>query len=109
MRRFHHLIIGLTAISLIVSACAPAAPAPSAPAPAAPAPAATTAPAATAKYTGTDPDKFSALLTTENTQVPAELQRLAASSCSAENAALPLAIQQTPGAQIQQQIQQLQT
>jgi raffinose/stachyose/melibiose transport system substrate-binding protein len=44
-------------------------------------------------------------LTTENTQVPAELQRLATSSCKSENAALPLALQATPGAQIQQQIQ----
>jgi len=98
-----HLIIGLTAVSLIVGACAPA---PAAPAPTT-APAASQASSASIKYTGTDPDKFSALLTTENTQVPAELQRLASTSCASESAALPLAIQQTPGAQIQQQIQLL--
>jgi raffinose/stachyose/melibiose transport system substrate-binding protein len=99
-----HLTIGLTASAMFIASCAPAA---------APPPVATTAPAAgqtgaaQPQYTGKDPDKFSLLLTTENTQVPAELQRLASTSCSAESAALPLSLQQTPGLQIQQQIQLL--
>jgi raffinose/stachyose/melibiose transport system substrate-binding protein len=88
---------------MIVAACAPAAPAP------APAPTGGSSQQASANvtYTGTDPQNFSLLLTTENSQVPAELQRLASTSCASENAALPLSIQQTPGAQIQQQIQLL--
>jgi raffinose/stachyose/melibiose transport system substrate-binding protein len=91
-------------LATIVAACAPAAPAP---APAAPTGGASQPASANVTYTGTDPQNFSLLLTTENTQVPTELQRLAATSCAPENAALPLSIQQTPGAQIQQQIQLL--
>jgi raffinose/stachyose/melibiose transport system substrate-binding protein len=91
-------------LAMIVAACAPAAPAP---APAAPTGGTSQQTSANVTYTGTDPQNFSLLLTTENSQVPAELQRLAATSCAAENAALPLSIQQTPGAQIQQQIQLL--
>jgi raffinose/stachyose/melibiose transport system substrate-binding protein len=98
-----HLIIGLTAVSMIVGACAPAAPAPSAAAP----PTTSQGASTNTQATGVDPDSFSVLLTTENTQVPAELQRLAAGSCASANAALPLALQATPGAQIQQQIQLL--
>jgi raffinose/stachyose/melibiose transport system substrate-binding protein len=90
-------------VSLIVGACTPAAPASSTSNQAA----APGAASNSSQFTGTDPTNFSLLLTTENSQVPAELQRLANTSCSAENAALPLSIQQTPGAQIQQQIQLL--
>jgi raffinose/stachyose/melibiose transport system substrate-binding protein len=89
---------------MIVAACAPAAPAPT---PAAPTGGTSQQASSNVTYTGTDPQNFSLLLTTENSQVPAELQRLATTSCAAENAALPLSIQQTPGAQIQQQIQLL--
>jgi raffinose/stachyose/melibiose transport system substrate-binding protein len=93
------VVVALASLSLIVAACSPAQPA---------APAPTNPPAASStQFTGTDPANFSLLLTTENSQVPAELQRLANTSCAAENAALPLSIQQTPGAQIQQQIQLL--
>ena len=95
---WRQLIVGLTGLALIVAACAPAASTP---------PTTSQAAASNAQYTGTDPSNFSLLLTTENSQVPAELQRLASTSCASENAALPLSIQQTPGAQIQQQIQLL--
>jgi raffinose/stachyose/melibiose transport system substrate-binding protein len=91
-------------LAMIVAACAPAAPAP---APAAPTGGTSQQASANVTYSGTDPQNFSLLLTTENSQVPAELQRLASTSCASENAALPLSIQQTPGAQIQQQIQLL--
>jgi raffinose/stachyose/melibiose transport system substrate-binding protein len=98
-------LLQASVLALVVAACGPSAPA-SAPS-TAPAPTTGQGAAANSQYTGTDPDSFSLLLTTENTQVPAELQRLATGPCKAENAALPLSVQQTPGAQIQQQIQLL--
>lgn len=51
--------------------------------------------------------ELSALFTTENAQVPAALNDLAAGECKAENDALPLAIEQTPGTNMQQKVQLL--
>ncbi|MDI5938398.1 MULTISPECIES: ABC transporter substrate-binding protein [unclassified Micromonospora] len=55
----------------------------------------------------TKPTAFSALFTTENTQIPAELNRLAAGECKAQNDALPLKIEQTPSSNMQQKVQLL--
>ena len=51
--------------------------------------------------------EFSVLLTTENSQTPAMFKSLAAGACKAENDALPLKIDQTPSANMQQKIQLL--
>ncbi len=51
--------------------------------------------------------EFSVLLTTENSQTPAIFKALAAGACKAQNDALPLKIDQTPSANMQQKIQLL--
>ena len=56
---------------------------------------------------GKDGKTFSVLLTTENTQTPQMLKQLASGVCKAENKALPLSIQQTPSANINQKVQLL--
>ncbi|WP_329005748.1 extracellular solute-binding protein [Kribbella sp. NBC_00709] len=54
-----------------------------------------------------DGKALSVLVTTENTSVPAELKSLANGKCKTEATALPLDIQQSPSADIQQKIQLL--
>lgn len=54
-----------------------------------------------------DGKTFSVLLTTENTQTPQMLKILAAGACKSENKALPLSIEQTPSANINQKVQLL--
>jgi raffinose/stachyose/melibiose transport system substrate-binding protein len=54
-----------------------------------------------------DGKTFSVLLTTENTQTPQMLKVLAAGVCKNENKALPLSIQQTPSANLNQKVQLL--
>lgn len=51
--------------------------------------------------------KFSILFTTEDTQTPAELNKLAAGACKAEAAAMPISLQQTPDTNLQQKVQLL--
>ncbi|WP_196811013.1 ABC transporter substrate-binding protein [Arthrobacter sp. 35W] len=51
--------------------------------------------------------KLSILVTTENTQVPAELKKLADKQCSTQSQSLPLSIEQAPSASIQEKIQLL--
>jgi raffinose/stachyose/melibiose transport system substrate-binding protein len=50
---------------------------------------------------------FSALLVTENTQAQEELKSLANGACKSQNDALPLQIDQTPSANMQQKVQLL--
>ncbi|MDA8290135.1 MAG: extracellular solute-binding protein [Actinomycetota bacterium] len=56
---------------------------------------------------GTDQSTFSVLLTTEDTQTPAELQKLATTSCKTEAQAQPISLQQTPSQNIESKIQLL--
>lgn len=56
---------------------------------------------------GKDPSKFVAYFTTENSQNSTEITDLSKDQCSAENAALPLQIQNTPSAQMAQKLQLL--
>jgi raffinose/stachyose/melibiose transport system substrate-binding protein len=56
---------------------------------------------------GKDGSKFSIFFTTEDTQTPDELKKLAATSCSSEAAALPIDLQQTPSTNLQQKLQLL--
>ena len=64
-------------------------------------------PTASSTTGGKDGKTFSVLLTTENTQTPQMLKILASGACKAENKALPLSIQQTPSANINQKVQLL--
>ena len=57
--------------------------------------------------TGTDQSNFSILLTTEDSQTPAELQKLASGACASEAKAQPLSLQQTPSQNIEAKIQLL--
>lgn len=50
---------------------------------------------------------FSILFTTEDTQTPAELNKLASGACKSEAAAMPISLQQTPDTNLQQKIQLL--
>ena len=56
---------------------------------------------------GKDGKNFSVLLTTEDTQTPQMLKILASGACKAENKALPLSIQQTPSANLDEKVQLL--
>jgi raffinose/stachyose/melibiose transport system substrate-binding protein len=56
---------------------------------------------------GKDGKNFSVLLTTEDSQTPQMLKILASGACKAENKALPLSIQQTPSANLNQKVQLL--
>jgi raffinose/stachyose/melibiose transport system substrate-binding protein len=51
--------------------------------------------------------QMSILMTTENTQVPAVMKALSTGACAAENTALPLTVDQTPSANMQQKVQLL--
>lgn len=51
--------------------------------------------------------QMSILMTTENTQVPTVMKDLSTGACSSENAALPLSVDQTPSANMQQKVQLL--
>lgn len=59
------------------------------------------------KAHGTDQPNFSVLLTTEDSQTPAMLKKLAATSCKTEAKVQPLSIQQTPSQNIEAKIQLL--
>ncbi|MCM0620943.1 ABC transporter substrate-binding protein [Nocardioides bruguierae] len=54
-----------------------------------------------------DPEAFSFLINSENTNIPPVLESLAADQCSAENDALPLEIETIPQTQLDQQLQLL--
>jgi raffinose/stachyose/melibiose transport system substrate-binding protein len=56
---------------------------------------------------GNGSSTFSILFTTEDTQTPAELNKLAASACKSEASAMPISLQQTPDANLQQKVQLL--
>lgn len=56
---------------------------------------------------GKDGSSFSILLTTEDTQTPQELQKLSTGVCKAQQAALPISLQQTPSQNIEAKIQLL--
>jgi raffinose/stachyose/melibiose transport system substrate-binding protein len=56
---------------------------------------------------GSGSSTFSILFTTEDTQTPAELNKLAAGSCKPEASAMPISLQSTPDANLQQKIQLL--
>ncbi len=56
---------------------------------------------------GSGSSTFSILFTTEDTQTPAELNKLAASACKSEASAMPISLQSTPDANLQQKIQLL--
>ena len=56
---------------------------------------------------GKGSSSFSILFTTEDTQTPAELNKLAAGACKSEASAMPISLQQTPDTNLQQKIQLL--
>jgi raffinose/stachyose/melibiose transport system substrate-binding protein len=56
---------------------------------------------------GSGSSSFSILFTTEDTQTPAELNKLAAGSCKTEASAMPISLQSTPDANLQQKVQLL--
>lgn len=59
---------------------------------------------ASASATGSGSSKFSILFTTEDTQTPAELNKLAAGACKSEAAAMPISVQSTPDTNLQQKL-----
>jgi raffinose/stachyose/melibiose transport system substrate-binding protein len=61
----------------------------------------------TAGTTGKGASQFSILFTTEDTQTPQELNKLAAGACKSEASAMPLSVQQTPTTNLQQKVQLL--
>ena len=56
---------------------------------------------------GKNSSTFSILFTTEDTQTPAELNKLAAGACKSQASAMPISLQQTPDTNLQQKIQLL--
>ena len=56
---------------------------------------------------GSGSSTFSILFTTEDTQTPAELNKLAAGSCKTAASAMPISLQSTPDANLQQKVQLL--
>jgi len=60
-----------------------------------------------AAASGKGSSSFSILFTTEDTQTPAELNKLAAGACKSEAAKMPISLQQTPDTNLQQKIQLL--
>lgn len=60
-----------------------------------------------ATSSGKGSSSFSILFTTEDTQTPAELNKLAAGACKSEASAMPISLQQTPDTNLQQKIQLL--
>ena len=54
-----------------------------------------------------DSPTFSILLTTEDSQTPAELQTLAKGACAPEEKAQPISLQQTPSQNIEAKVQLL--
>lgn len=56
---------------------------------------------------GVDSPNFSVLLTTEDSQTPQELQKLATGACASEQKAQPISLQQTPSQNIESKIQLL--
>jgi raffinose/stachyose/melibiose transport system substrate-binding protein len=67
----------------------------------------TVAPGKSGGPQGTDPEKFSVFLTTENSQSTNEMRSLSNRECSAENKALPIDLTNTPSAQMAQKVQLL--
>ncbi|MBV9447621.1 MAG: extracellular solute-binding protein [Streptosporangiaceae bacterium] len=86
--------VGVSAVALVVAGCASSG-------------SSSSSAGSSSSASGKGASQFSILFTTEDTQTPDELNKLAAGACKSEASAMPLSVQQTPVTNLQQKVQLL--